>query len=156
MIYDNSSMLIKALRKKHKMTQEQFAKMLHVSKSNISKYENGVIEPSTLVLEHIEMLFPGEMNEIYDDIRRGKWDLLNDISPQNLPFRVQRDVEYLFLNNADCLLLFSNGAGGLCIELTEDECLYLKSELMIYRERKKQERKEKLSSGNADPGEETD
>lgn len=48
---------IKTLRKENSMTQTDLAKKLNVTKSNISKYENNIVEPSLEVLKAISDIF---------------------------------------------------------------------------------------------------
>lgn len=48
---------IKKLRKEHNMTQTDLANKLNITKSNVSKYENNVVDPSLEVLKTMSDLF---------------------------------------------------------------------------------------------------
>ena len=48
---------IKLLRKEFNMTQTDLASRLNLTKSNISKYENGIVEPSLDILRSMSDLF---------------------------------------------------------------------------------------------------
>lgn len=48
---------IKELREYHNLTQEQLGKIIGQTKSNISKYENGNLEPSIQVLKGLASFF---------------------------------------------------------------------------------------------------
>lgn len=48
---------LKKLRDEKKLNQEQLANILNVSKSNVSKYENGIIEPNQETLKTIARYF---------------------------------------------------------------------------------------------------
>lgn len=49
--------ILKQLRQQHNITQQKLAEILETSKSNISKYESDIIEPSFTMLRHISILF---------------------------------------------------------------------------------------------------
>lgn len=53
MFKENFTANLKRARKSSKMTQQEVADTLNVSRSNITKYENGLLEPN---LETIGML----------------------------------------------------------------------------------------------------
>lgn len=48
---------LKELRKKNELTQLQLSKILDTSKSNISKYEAGSIEPNLSILARVSTYF---------------------------------------------------------------------------------------------------
>ena len=48
---------IKELRRKNGWTQEYLGSLLQVQKATVSKYEKGIIEPSTEVLKKMSILF---------------------------------------------------------------------------------------------------
>ncbi len=48
---------IKELRKRNGWTQEYLGDLVHVQKATISKYEKGIVEPSTDVLKKMSALF---------------------------------------------------------------------------------------------------
>ncbi len=53
----NFGNVLKELRNKHGLTQLQLAEILDISKSNISKYEAGSVEPNIDTLTHIATYF---------------------------------------------------------------------------------------------------
>lgn len=57
---------IKAMRKAHGMTQEQFAKLLGVSRSTVAKYELGDIDPPSKILGKMAMIFHCSLDELVD------------------------------------------------------------------------------------------
>ena len=48
---------IKELRKRYKMTQKTLAKKLYVTPQAISRWENGIVEPSLQVVVNIAIIF---------------------------------------------------------------------------------------------------
>lgn len=56
--------LIKALRKKHNMTQQELAEMLHVSDGTVSKYEANTMTPPFETLRSIASIFNISMDEL--------------------------------------------------------------------------------------------
>ena len=56
---------IKTLRKKHKMTQQALAEMLHVSDGTVSKYEASTMTPSVETLRSIASIFNISMDELF-------------------------------------------------------------------------------------------
>lgn len=56
MVYD-FGLTLKKLRKEKKLSQEQVAKRLNLTKSSISGYENNVITPSLEILKEFAILF---------------------------------------------------------------------------------------------------
>ena len=48
---------IKELRKKYKMTQKALAKKLYVTPQAISRWENGIVEPSLQAVVEIAIIF---------------------------------------------------------------------------------------------------
>lgn len=56
MVYD-FGLTLKELRKKKKLSQEQVAKRLNLTKSSISGYENNIITPSIDTIRELAILF---------------------------------------------------------------------------------------------------
>lgn len=71
---------LRVLRIEGKLTQQQMAKILETSKSNISKYEAGTIEPNFDTLRNISHYFDVSMNYLLGDT-----DTADDIE-QEEPF----------------------------------------------------------------------
>ncbi len=57
--------IFKQLRKEKKLTQEQIAERLGVSKSTVSMYENGCRVPPYEMMERISRLFNVDMNRLF-------------------------------------------------------------------------------------------
>ena len=55
--------LIRAIRAKYGMTQEQFAAKLGVTFASVNRWENGRVTPSRLALRQIEGLLRGMASE---------------------------------------------------------------------------------------------
>lgn len=102
---------LRALRKDHKVTQEELAKAVGVSKSSINMYERGEREPSIETLKKIAKYFHVSMNillgneEAYEEIERFaqtykdgcrrialKYGLFSDDECKTLPFARLRDA----------------------------------------------------------------
>ena len=58
---------IKKLRIKNKLTQEELASKLHVSRQTISKWEQEVTVPSLDTLKELASIFNVELIELIDD-----------------------------------------------------------------------------------------
>lgn len=56
MIYD-LGLILKQLRKKKNLSQEQVAKRLNLTKASISGYENNIITPSIDTIRELAMLY---------------------------------------------------------------------------------------------------
>lgn len=54
---DDYASIIKELRKKMNLSQEEFAKVLGVSFSSINRWENGHHEPTTRIKRKLKALF---------------------------------------------------------------------------------------------------
>lgn len=63
---------IRSLRKELNMTQTDLATSLNLTKSNISKYENGIVEPSIDILRMMSDLF-----KVSTDYLLGRTNLRN-------------------------------------------------------------------------------
>ena len=62
-------MFILELRKKYNMTQKELAKKLGVGASCISNYENGVREPSILILIKLSEIFHCTIDELVRGVK---------------------------------------------------------------------------------------
>lgn len=56
MIYD-FGLILKSLRKKKRLSQEQVAKRLNLTKASISGYENNIITPSIETIKELSILY---------------------------------------------------------------------------------------------------
>ena len=61
----NFPIIFKQLRKEKRLTQEQIAERLGVSKSTVSMYENGARVPPYEMMERISRLFDVDMNRLF-------------------------------------------------------------------------------------------
>ncbi|MDM5430772.1 MULTISPECIES: helix-turn-helix domain-containing protein [Bacillus cereus group] len=75
---------LKELRKTHKMTQQDLADKISLSKSIVSKYESGVAKPSYEALAELSQVFnvssdylTGKTNSFYKDTEKEKQ--INDL-----------------------------------------------------------------------------
>lgn len=68
---------IKELRKKNGWTQEYLGDLVDVQKATISKYEKGIVEPSTEVLKKMSVLF-----NVSTDYLLGRNDVPVNVIPQ--------------------------------------------------------------------------
>ena len=68
---------IKELRKKNGWTQEYLGDLVDVQKATISKYEKGIVEPSTEVLKKMSVLF-----NVSTDYLLGRNDVPVTVIPQ--------------------------------------------------------------------------
>lgn len=55
---------LKILRKGHSLTQEQLGEILHVSRTAISNYENGKMEPSISMLLNLSKFFEVSVDQL--------------------------------------------------------------------------------------------
>lgn len=92
--------VLRSLRTKSGMNQEELAKRLGLSKSAISMYEKGAREPSLEVLEAIADTFNVDMNTLTDSKTSAD---LND--------EVQEYLEHL-KNRSEMRMLFSVAKGA--------------------------------------------
>lgn len=88
----NFGQILKQLRTAKGLTQNELAKILDVSKSNISKYEAGSVEPNMSVLIRISEYF-----EISVDCLFGK-NTKNESAPEK-----ENDFFFFFFNNESLL-----------------------------------------------------
>ena len=58
---------LKLARKAAKLTQEQVALEVNISRSNISKYENGDIEPNIETIKKLIKLYKTTPNYLFED-----------------------------------------------------------------------------------------
>ena len=72
----NFGNILKDLRNKHGLTQLQLAKILDISKSNISKYEAGSVEPNIDTLTHIANYFDVPTDYLLGIGVFENWDIL--------------------------------------------------------------------------------
>src|SRR5690554_3113815 len=61
---------LKSLRINKKMTQEDLAKKLNISRQSISKWEQGINEPSIETLKQICLILDVSINDLIDDDRK--------------------------------------------------------------------------------------
>lgn len=85
------AVIIKQLRKKNGYTQEELAKMLKVSKSTISMYEQGERIPAFETMEAIADIFNVDMDILYG--RENKRDELNEYLEE---LRTRPEMRMLF------------------------------------------------------------
>lgn len=71
---------IKDLRKKNKLSQEQFAKRVGISRSNISKWESGQIVPSIEMLQVIANSFEKDISYFVQKENNNKRVKIDNIS----------------------------------------------------------------------------
>lgn len=107
--------ILKKLRQDNNLTQDELAKKIDTSRSNIANYENGKNMPSVDILEKIAKLF-----DCTTDYLLGKSDIRNPEELKNIKFA---------------------NAGGLDIEgLDEDDLLELQRQVE-YMKKLKQKNK---------------
>lgn len=107
----NFGQILKQLRTAKGLTQNELAKILDVSKSNISKYEAGSVEPNMSVLIRISEYF-----EISVDCLLGK-NTKNESAPE-------KENDFFFFNNESLLRhIFSKRIRTAILDLglTEDD-----------------------------------
>ena len=80
MIGDN----IKSLRKKHDLTQSEFARIVGISRNSLSRYENGTSSVSTELIDIICQKF----NVSYVDIV-GEDKMLNPVKDYELTLKIE-------------------------------------------------------------------
>ena len=78
------SAVLKDLRRKKGLSQEALGKMIHVSRSSIAKYENGLGLPSDDVIEALCQYFEIDRDDLFP-----KHDLVNIIVNKNKRIRLQ-------------------------------------------------------------------
>ncbi|MBC2578380.1 helix-turn-helix transcriptional regulator [Peptostreptococcus russellii] len=66
---------IKKLRKEYNMTQTDLANKLNITKSNISKYENNIVDPSLEILKTMSDIF-----DVSVDYLLGKTNIRKDVN----------------------------------------------------------------------------
>lgn len=66
---------IKVLRKEYNMTQTDLANKLNITKSNISKYENNIVDPSLEILKTMSDIF-----DVSVDYLLGKTNIRKDVN----------------------------------------------------------------------------
>lgn len=86
---------LKRIRMERQMSQEEFAKLLHTSKQNISRYESGAVSPKiTSAAKFAEILgvslseLNGEENTVIIDIKKSTKAILNSYVPQTDEARI--------------------------------------------------------------------
>lgn len=77
--------ILKKIRQDNNMTQEELAKRIDTSRSNIANYENGKNMPSVDILEKIAKLF-----DVSTDYLLGKSDIRN---PEEFKYAYNRPKE---------------------------------------------------------------
>ena len=68
---ENKGLTIKKIRLYNGITQEQMAKRLHITQSNISRWEKGEVEPTDLTMAKIQKKFkspPGTYDYINNTV----------------------------------------------------------------------------------------
>lgn len=87
---------LKKIRQEHDMTQEELAKKINTSRSNIANYENDKNMPSIEILN--------KLSEIFDcstDYLLGKSDIRNPEKIKNLPFANSSGLDTTGLDEED-------------------------------------------------------
>ena len=74
---------LKAIRKHHKMSQEQLAEKVNVSRQSVSKWENGLSYPSTENLIRIAEVFSIPLEYFFEKTREEK-EKKSDIKPEGM------------------------------------------------------------------------
>ncbi len=70
---------LKKARKNKKLSQEQVANILNIARSNISKYENGNLEPTLQTLKELCLLYEVSADELLE-LNETKNKIENSIS----------------------------------------------------------------------------
>ena len=66
MTYKDFSLIIKFKRMDKNISQKEFSRMLGISQSKYSKIENGIMEPSFILLQIISRYLEIDLNEILE------------------------------------------------------------------------------------------
>ncbi|HAT4296445.1 TPA: helix-turn-helix transcriptional regulator [Clostridium perfringens] len=84
---------IKQYRQQNKITQNDLAKMLGVSRSTLSNYENGIMEPSISFVYNFAKLSNISIDDLIDDRNNQFFSTLSPLEKNLLNER--RDIEYM-------------------------------------------------------------
>lgn len=71
---------IQLIRKNSDLSQEAFAKLLSVTRNIVAKYENGLVEPPELFLNHLCIKFG--VSEVW--LKTGEGDIYNVVTEDDL------------------------------------------------------------------------
>lgn len=96
----NFGNVLKELRSKHGLTQLQLANILDISKSNISKYEAGSIEPNIDTLTHIATYFNVPTDYLLGIGVFENWDILLK-NKTIVIYRISKQAQLLSMNIKD-------------------------------------------------------
>lgn len=88
--------ILKKLRQDNNMTQDELAKKIDTSRSNIANYENGKNMPSVDILEKLSKLF-----DCTTDYLLGKSDIRNPEELKNIPHANSGGVDTTGLDEED-------------------------------------------------------
>lgn len=84
---------IAALRKKHKLTQTDFAEKIHVTQGAVSQWETGRTNPDTFQLIQIANFFNVDLKKLTGDDQQSAVTFTGTIKPEDIVYNSPLDIE---------------------------------------------------------------